>query len=310
MNPNQKKQLRDLVAGIKLYSSHSIPKHQYNGEVVLEEGTTKVIKYGNKGKPLLIIPSLINKASILDLSKDISLILKLKSLGFLPYLIVWSDPEAAELEYSLDDYQKRLVRMVKNLDKRFAVLGYCMGGIMALKAYQNIKTQVRQITTIATPWSFTDKKFSTFGSADFSFLNNLGIVPKEFLRDIFYFSDLITANNKYIKLGKGEINLDEFAMIENWVNGGINMSLNLFHDLQNMIKTNLLYEYDLTKIDVPCLNIIGQFDTVCPISSTIPLPSKLPNATAKFYDSGHVGLIIKDKHNVAQDIANWCGSCL
>ena len=306
MNQSQKKQLRDFVAGIKLYSSHSISKHLYNGDVVLEEGTTKVFKYGNKGKPILIIPSLINKASILDISKDFSFILRLKNLGFLPYLIVWNDPEGSELEFNLDDYQKRLVRIIKNLDKKFIILGYCMGGIMALKAFKNIKKQVSRIITIATPWAFTEKKFDAFGNADFSFLKSLRLVPKEFIRDIFYFADLSAANNKYIKLGKGEINLDEFAMIENWVNDGINMSLNLFYDLQNMIKSNSLNECNLAEIDVPCFNIIGQFDSVCPISTTIPLPSKLPNATAKFYDSGHVGLIIKDKHNIAADVANWC----
>lgn len=306
MNQSQKKQLRDLVAGIKLYSSYSIPKHKYNGAVVLEEGTTKVIKYGRKGKPLLIVPSLINKASILDISNDFSLMLRLKDLGFLPYIIVWDDPLGSELEYNLDDYQKRLVRIIKNLGKKFIILGYCMGGIMAINTFRNIDKQVSKLITIATPWVFTEKKFSTFGNADFSFLKNLGLVPKEFIRDIFYFSDLSAANNKYIKLGKGEINIDEFAMIEDWVNGGINMSLALFNDLQNMIKTNSLIERDLSEIDVPCLNIIGQFDSVCPVSSTIILPSKLPNATAKFYDSGHVGLIIKDKHNIAADIAAWC----
>ena len=59
------------------------------------EGTTRVLDYGDPargGVPLLVVPSLINRAYILDLSARSSLLRWLADQGFRPFLVDWGRP--------------------------------------------------------------------------------------------------------------------------------------------------------------------------------------------------------------------------
>lgn len=301
---NLKTELLDLVSGIKKYSSTSIPKHQYNGAKLFSIGSTDVYSYASEGVPVLIIPSLINKASILDLSKDMSLVLRLKSLGLRPILIAWNDPNENELNFGLKDYNNRLKEIIEKINEPMALLGYCMGGFMALMTYPEVVKYVSHIITIATPWDFNSKNFQGMKNIHISFFDLLGFVPKEIIRDMFAIQH-ISSGNKYIELSRGGLNIKDFAIIENWVNDGMNMTLNLFKDLKELISQNYLMTLDLSKFDTQTLNIIAKRDSVCPINTTLPLSMALPNSTTKFYDAGHVGMIIKDKFNLALDISEF-----
>ena len=69
-------------------------------------GTTRVLAFGGpaEGVPVLLVPSLINRATILDLSAKRSFARYLRDRGLRPYLVDWGKPGAVERAFGLDDY--------------------------------------------------------------------------------------------------------------------------------------------------------------------------------------------------------------
>ena len=76
-------------------------------------GTTRLLDYGAAGAPvgalpLLVIPSLINRAYVLDLSERASLMRWLaapgEGRGFRPFLVDWGAPGTGERRFDLTRY--------------------------------------------------------------------------------------------------------------------------------------------------------------------------------------------------------------
>ncbi len=69
------------------------------------DGATRLVDYGPvDGTPLLVVPSLINKAYVLDLLPEMSLLRHLSGAGVGPMLVDWGKPGDAERGFGLDDY--------------------------------------------------------------------------------------------------------------------------------------------------------------------------------------------------------------
>lgn len=77
---------------------------------VWQSGTTRLLDYGTtskgaaNGPPLLIIPSLINRSYIVDLTERRSLMRYLAARGFRPLLVDWGETGEVERDFTLDDY--------------------------------------------------------------------------------------------------------------------------------------------------------------------------------------------------------------
>src|SRR3546814_6860749 len=87
--------------------------------------------------PVLVVPSLINRAYVLDLTAERSLLRWLAAHGLRPLLLDWGRPGAEERDFTLTDYiAGRLERALDALRAEEAappvLLGYCMGGLLAL----------------------------------------------------------------------------------------------------------------------------------------------------------------------------------
>ena len=62
-----------------------------------QEGTTRLLDYAPAGgMPVLAVPSLVNRAYILDLAPDNSLMRYLAGLGLRPFLVDWDAPGEVE----------------------------------------------------------------------------------------------------------------------------------------------------------------------------------------------------------------------
>ena len=78
---------------------------------VWSEGTTELLHAEAAGKPVILIPSLVNRAHILDLDPDHSLVRYLADAGHDTYLVDWDAPGVEEMTFSIDHYVDRLERI-------------------------------------------------------------------------------------------------------------------------------------------------------------------------------------------------------
>ncbi len=115
-------------------------------------------RYGG-GTPVLVVPSLINRFYILDLNAERSLLRYLAAEGLRPLVVDWDKPGAVERSFRLTDYiagrlEAALEAAITLTGQRATVVGYCMGGLLALALAQRRMRDVAALVLLATPWDF------------------------------------------------------------------------------------------------------------------------------------------------------------
>jgi polyhydroxyalkanoate synthase len=115
------------------------------GEVVFENELIQLIQYRPttpkvKAVPLLLVPSVVNKFYILDLSPETSLVRYLVGEGFTVFLPSWRNISAAQQHLTWDDYVEQgvLSAIDATLDisgqEQINAAGYCTGGALLASA--------------------------------------------------------------------------------------------------------------------------------------------------------------------------------
>lgn len=119
-----------------------------------------------KTVPLLIIPSVVNKYYILDLSPEASLVRYLVSEGFTVFMISWRNITPALRQLTWEDYVDTgvlgaldVVRKISKCDQ-INTVGYCVGGALlssalAVRAAQG-KRPAASMTLLMTMLEFSD----------------------------------------------------------------------------------------------------------------------------------------------------------
>lgn len=102
------------------------------------------------------MPSLVNRAYVLDLMAGHSMLRWLAAEGIRPLLLAWGWPGDVERRFTLTDYVAGLLeRALAHLAPERPVLaGYCMGGNPALAAAGRVWAALRGLALLATPWDF------------------------------------------------------------------------------------------------------------------------------------------------------------
>lgn len=240
--------------------------------------------------------------------------LRLTKLGLQPLLLDWGAPQANEVHFTLDDYIERLVDIL-NLLGPISVAGYCMGGQLAIAAAYLKPKLVTKIITIATPWDFSSFKLSSQQSW-INLIEQLpDPVPSSFIQLLFYQTFWSAVNRKFIALARDTNKINDFALIENWANDGVAMSKNVFQEcFINLFMHNGLMRglwqvgnqfIDAKSLTHPTLCVFANKDKVAPKESCIALHQQLKNSRSLEINSGHIGMIINDRYQLAQIIANY-----
>lgn len=325
INNNDLLRLKHLQQGLQYINALKPITHDYFGSVVWQLGSMRLLEYGDYGTPMLLVPSLINHAYILDLTSQSSFMLQLKNLGLRGYLIDWGTPEE-ELNFNIEQYlNNRLLPAINFIYQRTStkpiIAGYCMGGLMALAGANLWPTAIKGCATIATPWNFHAPEFLKYpitkNIAEFSIsgLKNLSYIPKQWFNWLFYVLNSISLHNKYIEYGKS---LDIFLknqLMEQWANDTMKMSTHVFMDcMQDFIINNTTYHDQWViagqriipnTLKVPTFCAIALQDKIAPISSTLPLAVTLRDAHVKLANCGHLGMIISPRNNITVQLAQW-----
>jgi polyhydroxyalkanoate synthase len=150
-----------------------------------------------------------------------------------------------------------------------------------------------------------------------------GNVPAEMLDVGFALMDPV-ANyvSKYVRLYDNIENddfVENFARMERWLGEGIDLAgeayIQFLEDIyqENKLYNNELYlngkHVDITKIDVPILQITGEYDHLIPSESSKPFNEVVGSTDTEIieYPTGHIGLAVSGSshRDVWPRVAEW-----
>ena len=324
----------------RLQDAASADVGQTPSEVVYTENKLELLRYESLTEnqhqiPILIVYALINRPYILDLQEDRSIVRRLLEAGHDVYLIDWHEPSHLDQRLGLQDYVNRYIdncideiREQSDQDA-INVLGYCMGGTMSAIYATLHPEKVNALALMATGLYFDDTGgvLELWGDEDYydprTVTNTFGDVPGEFLAAGFDVMDPVANNvTKYVQFSDRLENEDfvrNFARMEQWLSDSVDVAGAVYAEfLKEIYQDNLLYKneltidgehVDVTNIDMPLLQIVGEYDVLVPPTASKPFNHVVGTADASTieYPSGHVGLAMSNgaHRDLWPEVAEW-----
>lgn len=224
---------RQLLAGIAAYRRHPWERRLPDPPAIWAEGGSRLLDYGGAGPAVLFVPSLVNRAHVLDLLPDRSMLRFMAGAGVRPLLFDWGWPGEAERGFTLTDYiAGRLERALAALPGPVALAGYCMGGLLALAAALRRPERVAGLALLATPWDFwPDPETEGRARALAALLPGLdplleatGSLPVDAIQMLFTGLDPWGVAEKYrafARLDPASPRAVGFVALEDWLNDGV-----------------------------------------------------------------------------------------
>ena len=260
--------------------------------------------YGGGGPPVVFVPSLINPPNVLDLSVDRSLLRWLAAEGHRPLLVDWGADVGSRHHLSVAGHVEDIVApMIRSLGQPAALVGYCLGGTMALAAASI--APVRSIATIAAPWHFSHYPgeartlIESLWTQGRPTAERLGLFPMELLQSAFWSLDptrTVSKFERFAELDGGSTEAKAFVLLEDWANDGPPIggaaARELFEDLfATDLSDRGTWRIGGTPVipaslPMPLLNIVSTVDRIVPAASAIDAGERIE------IDKGHVGMVV------------------
>jgi polyhydroxyalkanoate synthase len=285
--------------------------------------------------PVLVVYALINRPYVLDLQPDRSVVRRLLEAGHDVYLIDWNEPSRLDRHLGIEDYVERYldncVDVVRDRSDRDAInlVGYCMGGTLSAIYAALHPEKVNALALLATGLYFEDTGgiLERWGDEAYydpqTVTDAFGNVPGEFLDVGFDLMDPV-ANylTKYVHLSdrlENEDFVENFARMETWLAESVDVAGEVYAQfVEEIYQQNRLYrneltvggrQVDLAAIDMPVLQIVGEYDTLVPPAASKPFCDVVgsEDTTVIEYPTGHVGLAMsRSSHrDVWPEVAEW-----
>lgn len=235
-------QPRGLVSGLAALFGRPTPLvGQTPADVVHEENKWRLLRYVPRAQglafqtPVLLVPSLINRHYVLDLMPGKSFAESLVANGHDVFIIDWGTPEAEDRFVSFEDVVVSAIGRALRVATRTSgsdaahVLGYCLGGTLALLHTALRPERVRSLTLVAAPVDFHDEgllsRWTRTRSLDTSaVLEGAGNVPWQLMQGAFQLLRPTLPLVKAVSLAQkawDEPFLDGFFAIETWGNDNV-----------------------------------------------------------------------------------------
>lgn len=271
----------------------------------------------NSRAPVIFIPSLINPPRVLDISADRSMVRHMAAAGHDAFLIDWGTPTAADSNLDLTGHvTERLLPLLAALSRPPILVGYCLGGTLALGAAQ--AAGARAIATIAAPWQFSgfpeadQQQVASLWRGAKPMCQRLGYAPMEVLQSGFWSLDPDRTIRKYAAfadMADGSPQQHAFMAIEDWANEGPPLTFaaarQLFEDFYAGNDTGEgRWQVDVATLACPTLSIRSSTDRIVPAVAAPPLADTRTLAT------GHVGMIVGSgaQTSVWTPLSDWLSS--
>lgn len=312
-----------FLAGVAAYRRHPSARDLPDPPVLWQAGETRLLDYGATGgsevmdaMPALFVPSLINRGSILDLAADRSMLRWLAQRGVRPLLLDWGWPGETERRYDLTDYIARRLEpaiaaaAASHRSGRTMLLGYCMGGLLAVAAAQRHPELVAALGLIATPWDFHAGQSAPLRRAAGmtqrldALIGATGTLPVDAIQLAFAAIDPASIAAKFRRFGHLPQDHTEtrlFVAIEDWLNDGVPLAGPVAREcLAGWYGDNSPARgewrvggtvIDPASLRLPTLVVMPQRDRIVPPESCADLAARLRRPKLLRLPGGHVGIV-------------------
>lgn len=308
------------LAGLAAYQGASRPAPPTPMPALATAGRASLRYHGGRGRMVVFVPSLINPPAILDLG-EASLIRWMAARGFRVALLDWGAPTAADRDLDMTGHvESLLIPLIEQLDEPPVLVGYCLGGTMALAAA--CATAMAGLALIAAPW-----RFAGYGSAAPTMLDMwatarptseaLGVLPMEVLQAGFWRLDPARTIGKYEAFGRFDPDGEQaraFVRLEDWANAGEPLPLAAARDLfERFIAADLPGTGGWTirgsaatpeRLACPAVEFVSATDRIVPAATAAGLADRRDLAL------GHVGMIVGGRARAMlwEPLADWIAS--
>lgn len=318
--------LHHVLKGLRRYQEAPFPPSRPAAPVVARRGTVLLRDIGGPADapPVVIVPSLINAAIILDLAPNRSLVRYLaEERQHRVFMIDWGPLGPGERRLGFAGLvSMRLLPLIRSLGVPAHLVGYCLGGTLTVGAARLLGDQARSLSLIASPWHFDgfvsearNHALGIWGIAR-PVAQKLGALPISFLNPLFWSLDEGSVIAKFEKLGHlppDDPSISWFAAVEDWTNSGAPLSIPFARDMfmrgfgadmfgrgKWKIGNVAIHPRDIT---CPILDIVAHRDRI------VPPPARIRNARTQRLevDSGHVGMIVGRAalKTLWEPLSNW-----
>ncbi|MBL4637258.1 MAG: alpha/beta fold hydrolase [Kofleriaceae bacterium] len=296
-------------------------------EVVHHENKWSLLRYkagpqgGKYKRPIVMVPSLINRHYVLDLAPEKSMVAYLVEQGHDVYIIDWGKPGREDKFLTLDDIADRYIGRATRVAARLSgvskvhLLGYCMGGIFTTMHIARRPERIASHVAIAAPLSFDNGGIlSTWTRSPKFDVNALvdafGNVPARLLQASFHMLKptlgLWKRANVVDRAANDEF-LDGFVATEHWGKDNIDFPGEVFRALIEDLYRNdgIMQEticlggepVRLGNIETPTLIVTFEHDYIVPKESAMVMLDKISSEDQEHIhlNGGHVGAVVSRK---------------
>jgi len=316
MTDGKPARMQATLAGLRKYQEAERAPSPAPMPAIAEARGATLRDYGGAGPPVVFIPSLINPPNVLDMGER-SLLRWLAGRGHHVLLIDWGWPDDARRGLDVAGHVEEMaLPLLAAIGEPAALVGYCLGGTMALAAAQLAPS--RAVATIAAPWHFSG--FPDDSRADLAKLwrgaeptaGALGVLPMEVLQSAFWNLDPARTVGKFEAFAA--MTGDEartFVMLEDWANDGPPVSEAAAREMfEGFFDRDITgggewrvggETIDPAALGCPLLNIASTTDRIVPAASAPRAGERLDLAL------GHVGMVVgsQARERLWEPLAGW-----
>jgi polyhydroxyalkanoate synthase len=316
-------QLEQVRRGLRLHATLPRPPVGLTPYSVVHRQNKLELKYYAPSKPgirtpVIIVPSMINRAYICDLEPDRSLVGALAKAGHPTFLVDWGipGPEDGQLgvgEVLLDLLHRAVDRACRHVGAEQAfVVGYCQGGTLSAMYTALRPSRIAGLVMLNAPVQFAEAgRFKEFVDPKIfdveASIPEDELVPVDLMQVAFKLLDPMGNWNKYIALEKASHKPAELARAlvrERWLEENVPMPgafarefIRCAYQEDRLVKGSWRVRgelVDFKKIRCPLLVVACEKDFIAPASATVPMMELVGSEQKELHllSAGHIGIVV------------------
>ncbi|HEY5933929.1 MAG TPA: alpha/beta fold hydrolase [Kofleriaceae bacterium] len=323
--PPKKSPLDSLAALLRRAPRGAPPVGQTPHDVVWTENKWRLLRFSPQTRkfqrPILLVPSLINRWYVLDLGHGRSFIEWLVAQGHEVLCIDWGTPGAEDRYLTWDDIGGRYLGRAVRLAARSSptgdthVLGYCLGGTLATAYVAAFPEGVASLTALAAPIDFGEAGIMALWTRTPTFdvtsiLEAFGNIPWPLMQASFRMLKPTLQASKLVGLldrAWDDEFLDGFLATEKWGNDNVSFPGACYaRYIEELYRQNRLVAGTfsvcgrparLGAIRCPVLAVAFTDDHIVPVPSAKPLIDLAGSRDKQIVvdRGGHVGAVVSRK---------------
>ena len=312
------RRLGHFIDGVLSYRRHPSGRHASDRPVLWREGTTLLRDYrrgSDASAPrVLVVPSLINRYYILDLEPESSFLADLAGRGYAPFVVDWDAPGPEEQGFDLTRYIAGRLEGALDAVRRvpggpIVVIGYCMGGNLALALALRRQDDIAALACLATPWDFhadgqtQAQLIGAIGRSMDPLFQALGEMPVDVLQSFFASLDPLSILAKFRRFADmASDQARKFVALEDWLNDGVGLAapvarecLTQWYGENTPAVGKWLIAGEPVRpeaLRLPALAMVPAADRIVPPKSALGLAQRLPRCETLTPAAGHIGMMV------------------